>query len=422
MNRQDSTDGGERARTAAPVGIDDLNLYASSLSIDSESVARARGFSGKDLRNVGFARRSVVPIWEDPVTLAVNAATPLLEGKPRENVELLIVATESGLDFGKPISSYVHKWLGLGPHCRNFEIKHACYGGTAALQMATAWVRASEASDPKALVIASDIARRHSGEAAELTAGSGAVAMLVTRDPRVLRLEPSCGRAAREIYDVARPTATTEYGNPVLSLYAYLDLLEMAWSEYRQAARVAAVSSHFRHFIFHAPLISLVERAHRLLLEADDPDVDDEAVREGFARSILPTLKFNVETGNLYSGSVFASLAGLIDQNPKIEADARVGIFSYGSGSCAEMYSGLLAPEAHATVARHAILAQLGARRSLTMEEYDRSICQLEAALVASDIVPDLTQLGDHFEQAYAGRGLLVLDGIAGHHRTYRRC
>jgi 3-hydroxy-3-methylglutaryl CoA synthase len=134
-------------------------------------MAAARGLTERDLLTVEFRRRSVLPPWEDPVTLAVNAARPLVESAGRGSFEMLIVATESGVDYGKPLSAYVHRYLGLPTRCRNVELKHACYAGTAAIQLATAWVRSEGATGKKALVVMTDVARRHFGDPGELTAG-----------------------------------------------------------------------------------------------------------------------------------------------------------------------------------------------------------------------------------------------------------
>src|SRR5512134_127817 len=124
-------------RTAGvSVGIDDINIYGSTLAIDHAAIASARGLSEKELLAVEFERRSVTPPYEDTVTLGVNAAQPLVDAAGREAFELVIVATESGVDYGKPLSAYVHHHLGLGTRCRNFEVKHACYAGTAAVQLA----------------------------------------------------------------------------------------------------------------------------------------------------------------------------------------------------------------------------------------------------------------------------------------------
>ncbi len=84
--------------------------------------------------------RSLNPLWEDPVTMGVNAANAILTDEDRGRIELLVVATESGVDYEKPISTWVQRYARLSANCRNFEVKHACYGGTAGLQMAAAWL------------------------------------------------------------------------------------------------------------------------------------------------------------------------------------------------------------------------------------------------------------------------------------------
>src|SRR5262245_46848700 len=114
------------------IGIDDLNVYGSTLAVSAVDIARARGTPERAVTSIGLLRRSLPPSFEDPVTLAVNAALPLVAGSP---IELLVVATESGLDFAKPLGSYVHRYLALPGTCRHVEMKHACYAGTAGLHL-----------------------------------------------------------------------------------------------------------------------------------------------------------------------------------------------------------------------------------------------------------------------------------------------
>lgn len=49
---------------------------------------------------------------------------------------MVITCTESGINFGKSISAYTHYYLGLSRNCRLFELKNACYSGTAGFQLA----------------------------------------------------------------------------------------------------------------------------------------------------------------------------------------------------------------------------------------------------------------------------------------------
>jgi 3-hydroxy-3-methylglutaryl CoA synthase len=398
-----------------PVGIDDLSLYASTLSVDNAEVAAARGTS-KYVDIVRIRRRSIAPLWEDPVTLAVNAARPLVEAAGTDAFELLIVATESGLDYGKPLSSYVHRHLGLGSRCRNLEAKHACYGGTASLQLACAWLRSEAAPGRKALVITTDLPGNQFGEPAELTPGSGAVALSLSAHPRVLGLDLHAGYAAREVYDTARPTATGHWVDEVLSLGAYLDLLELAYAHYRDQRGAIPLTQDLDYIVYHMPLESLVRKAHAVLLEESGAEADAAA---SFETMVAPSLRYCAETGNIFSGTLYAGLAALIDAQPAPRPGARVGLYSYGSGSCAEFFAGTLGPEASAIVGRRGIAERLAARRRLSLPEYERIVLDREAQALVSDFTPERGTPPGHFESAYRGEGLLVLDSVKGFYRNY---
>jgi 3-hydroxy-3-methylglutaryl CoA synthase len=404
-------------RHDAPVGIDDLNLYASTLSIDNAAIGRERGTS-RYFDLVGIKRRSIAPPFEDAVTLAVNAARPLVEAAGRDAFELLIVATESGFDFGKPLSSYVHRHLGLGQRCRNLEVKHACYGGTASLQLATAWLRSGVARGKRALVVTTDLPGNQFGEPAEMTPGTGAVALSLAEEPRVLALDRAAGYAALEVYDTARPTATFHWVDEVLSLGAYLDLLEAAYAHYR-AQVPGSLERDFDHVVYHMPVEMLVRKAHAALLEADDPDATADAAAASFERMVAPSLGYCSETGNIFSGTVYAGLAALVDSDPGPRAGARLGLYSYGSGSCGEFFSGTLQPDARAVVGAHGLRAHLAARRALTIPDYERIVREREAVAGVRAWAPDRALPEGHYAAAYDGRSRLVLDSVADFYRRY---
>jgi len=401
-----------RSARFADVGIDDINLYAGPLSISSTQIAEARGFGPRELRMAQFERRSVVPALEDPVTLAVNAARPLLADH-RDDIELLIVGTETGFDFAKSMSTYVHRHLGLASECRNFEVKHACFAGTAALLMAAAW--ATLAPGKRALVVCTDVARRHFGDPSELTAGSGAVAFTVSQEPRVFRLHAASGRATHEVYDVARPTHTSEHGDAALSLASYLDLLELAAQAYKRTAGVERLTESLDYFVFHAPLVSLVEQAYAALLDSDGCDVSADEARRRFMAHVDPGLLHNRQVANLYSGSVFASLIALAEKVDRLHG-RRVGIYSYGSGACAELYSGELMPTAAAVVGRHGIAARLAARRPVSVADYEEAVYASEASLVGPRHEPVVSP---EIADLYRTEDLLVLQRVDNHHRIY---
>ena len=65
--------------TSTKVGIEKIRAYVSTQMLDLLELAKARGHDPADLRdNLLTFTRSVNPLWEDPVTMAINAAQPML--------------------------------------------------------------------------------------------------------------------------------------------------------------------------------------------------------------------------------------------------------------------------------------------------------------------------------------------------------
>ncbi|MEM7413435.1 MAG: hydroxymethylglutaryl-CoA synthase [Myxococcota bacterium] len=400
------------------VGIDDLHLYAGSLAVDAATIVAGRGNPADEVARLKLQRRSLAPQFEDPVTLAVNAAKPVVASNDPRPIELLIVATESPVDDGKPLSSYVHHYLDLGHRCRNVEVKHACYAGTASLRLASSWVATNP--EKRALVVMADMARKLFGDPAEPAEGAGSIALSVAADPRVLRLEPKAGYAAREVYDVTRPTPTLERINSGLSLGAYLDLLEIALGDYRKENAVDRIQDHCAAICYHTPLVPLVEQAHQIVVESDDEFPEDDVVAASWQRLVAPSLAYCQQMGNLYGGCLYAALAGRIDAEPALAAGDRIGLYSYGSGSCAEFFSGIVGAEARAVVGRHGLANQLADRTPIDFAQYEGEVLAMEQSLTEPDFDPNAEAIPGLFAARYTGSGRLVLDSVRDYYRQYR--
>jgi len=364
--------------------------------------------------------RGVNPPWEDAVTMAVNAARPMLEGLDLESIGLLIVGTESGVDQEKPISSWVHRYLGLGPRCRNFEAKHACYGATGCLQLALGWLASGIGGDSKVLLISTDQSLLQFGEAWEPVTGAGAAAVLLSRTPRLVGYELGrSGIYAYEVSDVFRPTPRVETGNSETSMFSYLDSLDGAYEDYlRRVPDAADFDTFFDWHVYHMPFPGIAARAHRSVLSAAGDYSKAEADRH-FARKCLPSTTFARRVSGCYGGSTFVGLMGLVASAPVKQGD-RVGIFAYGSGSCAEFQSVTVLPDAKAAVDEAGFDAALDARRRLTVDEYESAERERDAGIMARDYVPDCTGFDGWYRRRYDGSGLLVLDKIDGYYRHYR--
>ncbi|HVH45347.1 MAG TPA: hydroxymethylglutaryl-CoA synthase, partial [Labilithrix sp.] len=195
--------------SASKVGIDAISLSTPRAFLDLIDLADARGVpSDKYTKGLGAVRMSIAGRYEDPVTLATDAASRVItRGRiDADSIGYCAVGTETGIDHSKPIASYVHGLLGLPQRCRVYDAKHACFGGTAALLAAVEWIASGAARGKSALVICTDIARYALGSPGEPTQGAGAVAMIVSERPRLLEIEVGhTGTFARDVHDFWRP-------------------------------------------------------------------------------------------------------------------------------------------------------------------------------------------------------------------------
>src|SRR6266851_7114473 len=105
----------------SPVGIEAMNVFAGSAFVNVETLARHRQLDMTRFANLLMKEKTVALPYEDPVTFGLNAARPLVDAMTpdeRDRIEMVIACTESSFDFGKSMSTYFHKHLGLNRNCR----------------------------------------------------------------------------------------------------------------------------------------------------------------------------------------------------------------------------------------------------------------------------------------------------------------
>jgi polyketide biosynthesis 3-hydroxy-3-methylglutaryl-CoA synthase-like enzyme PksG len=409
------------------IGIEAMNAYAGQASLDVRTLFEARALDLERFDNLMMQKKSVCLPCEDPVTYAVNAAKPIIDGldeSEKNRIELVITSTESGLDFGKSLSTYIHDYLGLSRRCRLFEVKQACYAGTAALQMAVSFVASQASPGAKALVVATDVLRGVTREKihsyAEPSAGVGSVAMLVSNKPEILELDFGAnGYYGYEIMDTCRPDVGVETGDADLSLMAYLDCLEATYQAYADRVNGVDFETTFDYLAFHTPFAGMVKGAHRNLMRKNKP-MPPNAIQADFERRLVPSLQYCVQVGNIFGGTVYLALCGLID-NAKIDGPKRVGLYSYGSGCSSEFYSGVVTPQSQQKLRKMEIQKSLSNRYPLTMEEYDRIFdLNHEWLFGVKEKVLDRSGFASIYDKQLKGKGLLVLKDIdANYHRSY---
>ncbi|MCO5061473.1 MAG: hydroxymethylglutaryl-CoA synthase [Kiritimatiellae bacterium] len=347
------------------VGIDAIRFYSSNYFIDLHTLAGVRGVDpDKYTVGIGQEKMAIPPPDEDIVTMGAAAAKPLLDREGKDNIELLLFATESGIDQSKAAGIFVHGLLGLPARCRTLELKEACYSGTAALQLACAAV----ARNPKtrALVIASDVARYELASPGEPTQGCGAVAMLVTANPRILALDSETGLFTSDVMDFWRPN----YRDQALvdgkySTRIYLQALQECWKQYREQS--GRSFGDIARFCYHLPFTRIAEKAHERLAKDAGIALTDEQI----AQQAGGSLGYNKIVGNSYAASLYVGLNCLLDNEPEDLSGKRIGMFSYGSGCVAEYFSGVVQPGYRERLFSDEHRALLNNRTELTYRQYE---------------------------------------------------
>lgn len=405
------------------VGIQSMNLYGGPAYLDVRTLFETRGLDLERFNNLMMSKKSVGLPCEDPVTNAVNAAKPIIDelsDEDKSRIELIITSSESGLDFGKALGTYVHDYLELSRNCRIFEIKQACYAGTAALHMATCFVASNISPGAKALVLATDTARAAARKTyAEPTQAVGAVAMLVSDKPNILEIDlGATGQYSYEVMDTCRPLPDIETGDPDLSLLAYLDCLENSYKNYESKVEGVDFTQTFDFLAFHTPFAGMVKGAHRKMMR-QFARVSPNQIEEDFEKRVIQSLSYCVEIGNVYSATLYMALCGLID-TARLEGYKRVGLFSYGSGCSSEFYSGLISPKSKEILSKMKIADTLNQRYRLNMEEYDRIVdLNMEWVFGVKEKKVDISKYSRVYEYSMEGRGLLILKEVKGYHREY---
>lgn len=385
------------------IGIDKIGFATSQYVLKLQDLAEARGIDPEKLsKGLLLKELSIAPLTEDIVTLAASAADSILTEEEKQEIDMVIVATESSIDQSKASAVFVHGLLGIQPFARSFEVKEACYSATAALHYAELHVGNSPES--KVLVIASDIAKYGIQTPGEPTQGAGSVAMLVTQNPRIMAFNNDNVAQTRDIMDFWRPNySTTPFVNGVYSTQQYLDSLKTTWAEYQKRYNVSL--NDFAAVCFHLPYPKLALKGLKKILDKSLSQEKKDQLQEHFDESII----YSQKVGNIYTGSLFLGLLSLLENADNLKAGDKIALYSYGSGAVSEFFSVELVDgyEKQLLTNRLDLLDQ---RRTLSVDEYEHVFFE-EA---------NLDEFGSATMSGYEGQEYALVE-IVEHQRRYSK-
>jgi len=315
-------------------------------------------------------------------------------------------------------------------HCGGIECKFACVSGSYALYDNANWIRAGEAENKSALVVVSDIAKYDLGSSGEMTQGAGAVAMLLNDKPRLLAFDPKVtSTSIKNEYDFYRPFGKeTPIVHGQYSNLLYLIQVRNALEAYKRKALATGliklkegetVLDHIDYLNMHLPYSNMGKKAlaylvrhewrgtprwkkliekigieeprpkdprgtiESILADADYMTKDHEFTKlftktkefqDVYEAKLASSLIASKMIGNLYTASLYlgfrSSLEFEFQKGVELEGK-RIGFGSYGSGSSAMVFSGVIQPSYKQVVKDMNLEAELGKRKKLSLEEYE---------------------------------------------------
>ena len=338
-----------------------------------------------------------------------------------KSIGRLEVGTETILDKSKSVKSVVMQLF--APHgntnIEGVDTVNACYGGTNAVFNSVNWVESSAWDGRDAIVVCGDIALYAKG-AARPTGGAGCVALLIGPDAPIV-FEPGLrGTYVTHAYDFFKPDLASEY--PVVdgqfSLRCYTEAVDACYKAYgdrehalKAKGQVNGSSSEpadetplhrFDYLLFHAPTCKLVQKSYGRMLFNDylanpshqafaevpaelrsldyEKSLTDKNVekvfmglsKKRFEETVKPSLEVPTLCGNMYTATVYAGLAGLISNVKFDPSEAkRIGLFSYGSGLAASLFSAKIVGDVSDMAAKLDLHNRLNSRRTLAPQAYD---------------------------------------------------
>lgn len=339
-------------------GIDKISFYIPQYKLDQKVLAQERGIPIEKIeKGLGQTSMSVIPPWEDVITMGVSAAKKMLTPAELDEIDCVLFATETGVDYSKAGSVIIHELLGLQKKCRAVEIKQACYAGTFALQTALSFL--SSRIHKNILVVCSDVARYGFNTPGESSQGAGAVAMLVKEQPRLAAVNTNAAYLTSHVYDFWRPHGRSEaVVDGKFSCQVYLEMLQDVFMQYRQLNPLKKLYS----MCFHLPVPRLVEKAYKQM---------SNFMTETSGEPLKQQLDYGKLIGNCYTGSLYLGLMSLLENSSVDLSGQSIGMYSYGSGATCDFFDIEIQPEYKDVLDTQWHRDLINQRMSLSMQEYE---------------------------------------------------
>lgn len=411
-------------------GIDALSFDVAKLHLPIKTLAEARNIEPEKLeKGLGLIKMTLPDTHQDSVVFAANALTKLIQDNQinLNEISRIYVGTESSIDSAKPIGSYLVDLMeqkfgeNTLAECDVVDFTFACIGGVDAMQNCLDFVKLNPTK--KAIVVTTDFAKYDLNSTGEYTQGAGAVAMLITANPRIIAFENHWATNTKGVFDFFKPFRTISKeeitGNtnneswfenleaeieihkdqPVFdgqySNQCYMDRTRNAYFSFKKLKETSAtLYNSWNSIIMHLPYSF---QGRRMLSEIYALDAENSIISGGetpaeyqnklketsktaeyknfVEEKLMPAELASSLIGNLYTGSIFmgflSTLAHFYDSKKEISGNT-FGFLAYGSGSKSKVFEGTIQNEWKLALANIKLFETLEKSFEIDFDTYEK--------------------------------------------------
>ncbi|WP_116790872.1 hydroxymethylglutaryl-CoA synthase family protein [Flavobacterium psychrotrophum] len=411
-------------------GIDAIAYDIAKIHLPIRTFAETRNIDADKLeKGLGLYKMTLPDTHQDTVVFAANALTRLIADNHLNPADIarIYVGTESSIDNSKPIGSFVQGLMeqlhgnNSFLHCDTVDFTFACIGAVDALHNCIDFVRLNPGK--KAVVIASDIAKYDLESSGEYTQGAGAVALLISENPRIIAFDNNWAISAKGAFDFFKPYRTLAkkdilnvegnepwFGNleahieihkdqPVFdgqySNTVYTERTREAYYSFKKLAGIeGSLYDTWESIIMHLPYAYQGRRmfselfaldANEPLLTGNEDPADyqtrlreiskSDAYKAFVSQKLQPAEPASSLIGNLYTGSIFmgflSALAVKAEQATDITGKT-FGFLAYGSGSKSKAFQGTIQPGWKVAAEKARLFETLAENTAVDFETYTK--------------------------------------------------
>lgn len=411
-------------------GIDAIAFDVAKIHLSIQTLAKARNIEPEKLeKGLGLINMTLPDTHQDTVVFGANALTKLvLENNINLNeVSRIYVGTESSIDSSKPIGSFLLALMeqkfgeDILAECDVVDFTFACIGGVDALQNCLDFIRLNP--DKKAIVVTTDIAKYDLNSTGEYTQGAGALAMLITANPRIIAFDSNWTVSTKGVFDFFKPyrhvskeEITGNQNNdpwfenleseieihkdqPVFdgqySNQCYTDRTRDAYFAFKDLKNShESIYCSWESIIMHLPYAFQGRRmlpeiyaldADKKILSGDEDvtayqnklkELSKSEVYKAFVhKKLQPAELASSLIGNLYTGSIFmgllSTLANASEKGINLEGK-KIGFLAYGSGSKSKVFEGTIQLDWEMAISNVKLFETLAKSFEIDFETYEK--------------------------------------------------